>query len=64
MKTNVGVSSSEPAVVAMHKIGHGGTHLTSWAQELRNVALAPWLGVMSGSGLARPKLMTPQVAGR
>eukprot|EP00435_Cladocopium_sp_Y103_P013665 s4194_g3.t1 len=23
----------------MHKIGHGGTHLTSWAQELHSVAL-------------------------
>ena len=22
----------------MHKIGHGGTHFTSWAQELRKVA--------------------------
>ena len=26
----------------MHKIGHGGTHLTSWAQELHQVSLDAW----------------------
>jgi hypothetical protein len=31
----------------MHKIGHGGTHLTSWAQELHSVALVFWR--MNGS---------------
>ena len=37
--------SSKFYQLAMHKIGHGGTHLTSWAQELHSVALVFWLTV-------------------
>lgn len=36
------VCQRSTSFAAMHKIGHGGTHLTSWAQELHNVTLETW----------------------
>ena len=37
----------------MHKIGHGGTHFTSWAQELRSTTTSTSVSSLGYSASAK-----------